>query len=327
MTFLIQIVDEILSEKWLLFSLILFGFAIIFVLGTRVFVRFKFYHDTFTKIKNNFDKIQLKFRETVCQKNNLFLLKFGIFKKVYEDLEIIFSENIAAKWNKALIITFLGLVSLFGLFFLATTSVFLSLIIESTLVAGLVFVVLRVASSQRKKMVIQIPMFLTALGNTLEAGYSLSNAFTFIEKEIPDPLQAEVRKISQKLKLQVPLEKALHDFADSVDHKDVRFFAESTAIQLKIGGNLIQLFQQIGSIIEERLKLERDLKSFTSQGRISGILVAGLFPASLFLFYLLSPAHIDVLFHTGLGKVFLGTAISFEIIGFFFIWKIVNVKF
>ena len=88
----------------------------------------------------------------------------------------------------------------------------------------------------------------------------------------------------------------------------------------------MQLFQKIAYMIDEKLKLQRDIKSFTSQGKLSGILIAVLWPLSLAAFSWISPQHTDILFNTSAGQTLLGISILLEALGFFFIWKIITIK-
>jgi len=180
--------------------------------------------------------------------------------------------------------------------------------------------------AQRQKMAEQMPLFLQALSNSLQAGYTLPMALEFIAEEIEDPLQTEAKRINQDLKLQIPLSDCLENLAKKVQNHEVDFFVESTLIQLKTGGNLIKLFDKTAFLIEEKLKLKRDIKSFTSQGKLSGILIATLWPISLAAFAWLSPAHTQILFGTTTGQIMLVVSLVFEAIGFFFIWKIISVK-
>ncbi len=179
---------------------------------------------------------------------------------------------------------------------------------------------------QRQRLVEQIPLFLQALSNSLQAGYTLPMALDFIADEIEAPLQHEVKTINHQLNLQVPLATALTDFAHKIKNPEVDFFVESTLIQLKTGGNLVKLFNKIAYLIEEKLKLKRDVKSFTSQGKLSGILIAALWPLSVLAFSWLSPTHTEVLFNTPSGQFMLTLSLLLELLGFFFIWKIISVK-
>ena len=179
---------------------------------------------------------------------------------------------------------------------------------------------------KREKILSQIPFFLQILQSTLRAGYSFPQSLEFAEKEIEGPLKKQLQKLNQSLCLQVPLARALTDFSEALKSREMAFFTRATLIQLRTGGNLIRLFENLQQIFEDRIKLQRDLRAFTSQGRLSGWLMAGLWPASLLIFWWLSPQHITILFTTSIGQILLLISLLLEIIGFWMIWKIVTVK-
>jgi len=178
----------------------------------------------------------------------------------------------------------------------------------------------------RKFLIRQIPLFLQTLSNALKAGYSLPQAFQFIAEEIDPPLQNAVQVLNEKLQLHVPIETALEDFARTLHHPDIDFFVESTIIQLRTGGNLVKLFHKVADLVEEKRKLAQDIKAFTSQGKMSGILIAILYPVSLVLFALLAPSHVETLFYTTAGQCLLILSLLLELLGFACIWKIIRVK-
>lgn len=179
---------------------------------------------------------------------------------------------------------------------------------------------------KRLQLVKQLPLLLQGLSNGLKAGYSLPQAFAFMESELENPLLTEVKNINRNLRLKKPIADVLQDFSARLDEEHVRFFAESTIIQLRVGGNLVHLFSKVSHLIEDKLKLRQDLKTFTSQGKMSGILLASLWPISLLFFWLISPEHVSVLFASTAGNVLLIISLLLELIGFYFIWQIVRVK-
>jgi len=190
----------------------------------------------------------------------------------------------------------------------------------------MLFVLWQSKRKRQEKLILQMPLFLQAMSNTLQAGYSLSNSLKFVAQEMDHPLKEEIQIMNQSLDLQIPLPEVLEKFAQKINHPEVSFFTESTIIQIKTGGNLIALFKKISFLIEEKLKLNRDIKSFTSQGKMSGILIAGLWPVSLLIFWKMSPSHIEIMFHTPAGNLLLGISILLELIGFALIWRIIQIK-
>jgi len=315
------LVPETLSQNfWLMLSVVLVSFAVLFLVFVYVWVSFFRQKKIEKNIFEGLDvitSIEQKKYSKVKIPHNVFLKFF-----VESFLLLGFKES----WQKFLLLLLIFASILGGLMFFVKKSLLLGVgVFVSVFVFGILLVFFK-ASDRKKKLVEQIPVFLQAMGNAMQAGYSLPASFSFIAEELDEPLKDEVLKINQKLQLQIPLNTVLKEFSDKLKNPEVDFFTESTIIQIQTGGNLVKLFNKIAYLLEEKLKLKRDIKSFTSQGKLSGILIAFLWPASLLIFSWLSPEHVSVLFETTLGKILLGISLSFELIGFFFIWKIISVK-
>lgn len=191
--------------------------------------------------------------------------------------------------------------------------------------SGVGFVSLK-ALDQKNKAIEQLPAFLEALSQSLQAGYSVTSALSFMAEELDPPLKQAIERVNYQLSLQVPLETAFESLAETFNQPEIDFLVEGTLVQVEIGGNLVVLFENMAQIIEEKLKLKRDIKSFTSQGKLSGIFIAALWPVSLALFAWLSPQHTETLFFTPQGQILLFTSLFLELIGFFFIWRIIRVQ-
>lgn len=214
-----------------------------------------------------------------------------------------------------------------------TTAVFMifqsSVLSATALIVAQVAIILGVliqARKQRQKLTKQFPPFLIALSNAMEAGYSLQQAFEFVGQEMMVPLKTHMDKIIKKLSYNIPLEKALQDFSDEVGNADISFFTESLNMQIHAGGNIIKFLKKLSRSIEEKMKLQNDVRSYTSQGKLSGLVIAGIWPFALAIFAIFLPEHTNLLFHTLVGQMLFATAVILELIGFVWIWKVVNPK-
>jgi len=171
-----------------------------------------------------------------------------------------------------------------------------------------------------------LPPFLRGLSQTLRAGYSFPQSLAFVAQETPQPLRQSLEEILQEQALHGSMDEGLRRFAQKNPDPEVQFFVQSTNILQKTGGNLVLLFQRLAHLIEERQKLARDLRTFTAQGRLSGVLIAGLWPISLLFFHWLSPVHLKLLLHTPSGHIMLAISILLEVLGGLWIWKIIHPK-
>lgn len=182
------------------------------------------------------------------------------------------------------------------------------------------------AYKERSRLSIQLPDTLDALSNAMRAGYSFPQALEFVERESLMPTKHLLNQAVKEMRHNFSMEEVLLNLQNKAKNRDIEFAIQALLMQLSIGGNVSDMMQQQAAIIRERLSLERDMRAATAQGRMSGLIVALLWPISLSLFYLVSPNYISVMFDTGIGQSLLLLAIVLEIIGFGIIWKITNVK-
>lgn len=312
--------DTITNNPKYLWGVYIILILLSFILVTRFFIFLK-QNYTFTSHNSHLFSylafLPKKTKKVVYSKREK---KF--FPDFYEAFSIVFSPA-SWKYFQSLVIVIFGII-LLGLAFNMISFLGLSMIIGiMILFIPLIYIK---AQKIRQTLVEQFPLFLEGMSRSMQAGYSFENALKFVRTEVSEPLRSELYQLESLLNLQVPLAVALNGFSERLGHPEISFFSESAIIQIKTGGNLIELFQKIGHIINEKIKLERDIRSFTSQGKMSGILVAALWPLSLLLFWWISPEHVAVLFQTHLGQILLAASILLECIGFYFVWKIVSIK-
>ncbi len=314
-----QLIENILSNQTWLWGVYIIMMLLGFVFLTRFLVFIKTSYTSANKEIGLFKTLNFpkKITSFFVAENEV-----KLFPNFYEKFVIVFSP----KYWKIFQILFFLFILLFLVGFVLGKISLLFVSVMIFLVGGFVIFVSSQAQKIRRNLVEQFPLFLQGMARSMQAGYSFENALAFVRTEVSDPLESELLNIESQINLQIPLFQVLENFAKRVDHEEVYFFTESTIIQLKTGGNLVELFQKIGRIINEKLKLERDIRSYTSQGKMSGLLIAGLWPGSLLLFWWISPEHVEVLFTTSLGQILLSVAILLEAIGFYFIWKIVSIR-
>lgn len=172
----------------------------------------------------------------------------------------------------------------------------------------------------------QIPETVRAIANAMKAGYSFEQALIFVSSESVAPISEYLHQTVKEIEYSFSTDQVLTNLKKYANHGDISLVADGILMQYKIGGNLVEMLENIAYITSERMKLQSELKTLTAQGRFSGIIVAMLFPISLFMFTMISPEYVGVLYDTSIGQFFLVLAIGLEIIGFKLIWNITHVK-
>jgi tight adherence protein B len=111
-----------------------------------------------------------------------------------------------------------------------------------------------------------------------------------------------------------------------MDTTDLRFFVTAINVYREIGGNLSEILERLGMTIRERIKIRRQVKVYTAQARLSGYILSGLPIFVAVFFWFMSPDYIGELVSVKAGWYLIGAAITAQIIGFFAIRKIIDIK-
>ncbi|MBO8137537.1 MAG: type II secretion system F family protein [Desulfotomaculum sp.] len=172
----------------------------------------------------------------------------------------------------------------------------------------------------------QISDALTIMSNSLRSGFSFLQSMDMVRKELPDPIRKEFSRTFKEINLGTSTEEALQNMARRVQSEDLELVITAVLIQRQVGGNLAEVLDNIGETIRERIRIQREVKTLTAQGRISGLII-GLLPVILAVFMLVvNPSYIKELFNNRIGMLMLITAVIGELIGLLLIKKIVNIR-
>ena len=185
---------------------------------------------------------------------------------------------------------------------------------------------LRWARQKRTELLIQqLVDGLTLISNSLRAGQSMPQAFGLITEEMSVPISQEFGILLKEYDLGTPLERCLLNMADRIKSAELEMFVNSVVICSRAGGNVIETFENIASMIRERIRLEGKIQSMTAEGRSQG-LVLTLMPVLLGLaFYWVDPTMIRLLFDTVPGKIVLFGIIALDLSAWFITRKIMDI--
>lgn len=197
-------------------------------------------------------------------------------------------------------------------------------------VVGLPLVPFGVVSVIRRKRLAkfeeQFPEAIDLLARAVRAGHAFTTGFELISKELPDPVGEEFRLTYQQQNLGLPLREALGNMSVRVPLPDVRIFVSALQIQRESGGNLGEILDTLSAVIRERFKLQRQVKVFTAEGRVSMYMLSAIPLVALGGLYALNPGYISPLFSDPRGHYMLAGAAVMQIIGYFVIRRLVRIE-
>lgn len=177
-----------------------------------------------------------------------------------------------------------------------------------------------------QKFNIQLGDSLMIISNSLRGGFTFEQTLASISKDLPDPIGTEFQKIVREVELGEKLEKTMEDVAKKMESDDMELMNTAVAIQRQVGGNLADVLDNIGDTIRERIILKKNIKTLTSQGEISGKIIAALPIVLIVMISLVNREYMMPLFTTPLGYVLLGVSVFLEIVGYVMIKKLINIE-
>jgi tight adherence protein B len=173
----------------------------------------------------------------------------------------------------------------------------------------------------------QLPDMLTMLTGSLRAGYGLLYAISVIEKEMPEPIASEFGRVLRETALGYTLGDALDHLVTRIQNDDLELIVTAVHIQSEVGGSLADVLDTISKTIRERIQLKGQIRSITSQQKITGNVLSALPFVMGTALFLLSPDYMSGILQPGwpllvpigavimviLGNVVMGQVTKIEI--------------
>ena len=187
-------------------------------------------------------------------------------------------------------------------------------------------VVFFLSDRRRAQFQEQLPDLLALLASTLRSGYSLMQGVEAAAQEVIEPTKRELQRVVTEARLGMPLEDALHNVSVRMASRDFEWAVMAIGIQRAVGGNLAELLDTVSDTMRARDRLRRDIKSLTAEGRVSAF-VLGILPIAIGLvIYTLNSDYIQALFDRTLGLIMLGAAGVLMVVGFGWMYKIIDIE-
>ena len=192
--------------------------------------------------------------------------------------------------------------------------------------AALWAVVMILIGNRRDSFTEQLGDCLTTVSNALRAGYSFQQAVEVIAKEMEPPISSEFAHVSADISMGINLEDALEQMARRIESSDFDLVVTAVLIQREVGGNLAQVLDSISDTINERIRMKREIRSLTAQGRMSAMVLLALPFAVAAFMYFFNHDNFMMLFEDELGQIAVGVSFVMEVIGIFVIKNIVDIE-
>lgn len=170
------------------------------------------------------------------------------------------------------------------------------------------------------------PDALAMISRSLRSGHSFTSAIQLVGAEVSDPVGSLFKMAYDQQLLGLRINDTLNNLNNRIESLDLRFFTTAVAINSEVGGNFAEILDKLADTIRERIKIRRQLRVHTAQGRLTGYILAVMPIVVFFLMNILIPGYQDTLLKDDTGRIILiGAGVS-QVIGYLIIRRIINIR-
>ena len=170
------------------------------------------------------------------------------------------------------------------------------------------------------------PQAIDTLARAVRAGHALTTALELISNEVAEPVASEFRKLFEEQKFGLPVRDALINLTERMPLVDVKFFVTAVMLQRETGGNLAEILDNLSYVIRERFKIQRQVRVFTAQGRMTMVLLMLLPPIIVTTMLILNPTSSGRCLPIPIGHTFVVVGIILQTMGYFVIRRIIQIQ-
>lgn len=149
----------------------------------------------------------------------------------------------------------------------------------------------------------QLPAALFLMASCLRAGGSVMQAVDAVVQKAEDPLAGEFIRAQQALRLQEPPSRALALVQERIGLEELTVLVVATGIACDVGGNLAELYEHLGQSLVERQNLQAALRTQTTEGRASALVITAIPVVVLGFLQLTNPEYFAPLWQSWGGRL------------------------
>jgi len=136
----------------------------------------------------------------------------------------------------------------------------------------------------------------------VKTGMTVAECLSIVGKEMPDPIGAEFRYITESVQMGVTLEECLNRLISRVPTNETRFFAIVLITQQVTGGNLAETLAKLSGILRDRKKMRDKIKALSSEAKSSAAIIGAMPFAVAGVLSFTAPDYVSLLVTTNAGN-------------------------
>jgi tight adherence protein B len=172
-----------------------------------------------------------------------------------------------------------------------------------------------------------LPDAIDLIVRSVKSGLPVSEAIFAISRDLKGPAAVEFTKISDQMRIGVPLEAAFSRSVKRIGLSDFAFLSISLSITQETGGNLGETLTNLSRLLRLRQQMHLKIHALTAEARMSAIIVGSLPFVVVGALTFLNPDYINVLFENETGNKVLYFAVGMLGVGFVVMSKLIRFDF
>jgi tight adherence protein B len=136
----------------------------------------------------------------------------------------------------------------------------------------------------------------------VKTGMTVAECLSIVGKEMPEPVGAEFRAVTEGIQMGLTLEDCLNRLVQRVPTTEVRFFAIVLVTQQTTGGNLAETLAKLSAILRDRKKMRDKIKALSSEAKASASIIGSLPFAVAGILSFIAPDYVSLLITTNAGN-------------------------
>ncbi|HML06794.1 MAG TPA: type II secretion system F family protein [Xanthobacteraceae bacterium] len=161
----------------------------------------------------------------------------------------------------------------------------------------------------------------------IKAGLPLLDSFKLIVADAEEPIRGEFRAIIETQTIGMPLGEACLKLRERMPLAEANFFGIVISVQQRAGGNLSEALGNLSRVLRDRKRMQAKIQAMSMEAKASATIIGALPLAVMALVYFTSPAYIELLWTTSLGRTMLTGCALWMGIGILVMRKMINFDF
>lgn len=203
----------------------------------------------------------------------------------------------------------------------------LALVIVLTIPA-IVYFWLRARARKRTEQLIEgLPHYIDGVRQLLAIGNSPAQAIVRALVDAPESVRRFFEPTARRIELGAAVDDALDQLADALKVPEVSMLAAAIRTQMRFGGAITIVLANLAQLLRDRNGIRRDLKSATSEARMSAKVLIAMPLITMGILVLSNPEYPRFFLYDPRGQDLAMVAIALQIAGIFVVRRQMELEF